>query len=471
MANENKPKDSNVVGRDKESGRPGGGQGRKDEVGRSGVYPFSGPDTPQAAEVRPAGAWGQGERSAAGHEEHGRSRLTYEAGQRAEAHEEGGENLAAHSETGSVQIPPEEWISFFNGFSRQHEGWLVSITVTHGNEQNTQIRGCRLEGISSDHVTTGHEINLALDRTDGRHLTHPVKNPKKVVFRRDLQGAHEGIDITSADGKLTAVRFRIAARPETLDGVLGDMQQKNQRPSNDESTKSEQPGVGADAQIHEMAFHIPIDRVMLEGNLAIPPGARGTILFAHGSGSSRHSPRNRYVARVLQNAGFGTLLMDLLTTEEEALDDQTAALRFDINLLARRLIGATWWLQDQSATANLPIGYFGASTGAAAALVAAAAAADLVSAVVSRGGRPDLAGDALHKVIAPTLLIVGGNDMQVIELNRRAFDLIPAQKKLEIVPGATHLFEEPGALESVANLAANWFQIYLTGAGERTEAA
>jgi dienelactone hydrolase len=220
-----------------------------------------------------------------------------------------------------------------------------------------------------------------------------------------------------------------------------------------------------------MAFHIPIDRVMLEGNLAIAAGARGTILFAHGSGSSRHSPRNRYVARVLQNAGFGTLLMDLLTTEEEALDDQTAALRFDINLLAHRLIGATWWLQDQSATANLSIGYFGASTGAAAALVAAADNTELVSAVVSRGGRPDLAGDALHKVIAPTLLIVGGNDMRVIELNRLAFDLIPAQKKLEIVPGATHLFEEPGALESVANLAANWFHIYLRGAGERTEAA
>jgi dienelactone hydrolase len=201
------------------------------------------------------------------------------------------------------------------------------------------------------------------------------------------------------------------------------------------------------------------------------PGARGTILFAHGSGSSRHSPRNRYVAGVLQNAGFGTLLMDLLTTEGEALDDQTAALRFDINLLARRLLGATWWLQDQSATANLPIGYFGTSTGAAAALVASAAAADLVSAVVSRGGRPDLAGDVLHKVIAPMLLIVGGNDMQVIELNRRAFDLIPGQKKMEIVPGATHLFEEPGALESVANLSANWFHIYLMGAGERTEAA
>src|SRR5213079_1297006 len=147
---------------------------------------------------------------------------------------------------------------------------------------------------------------------------------------------------------------------------------------------------------------------------------------------------------------------------------QTAALRFDINLLAHRLIGATWWLQDQSATANLPIGYFGASTGAAAAL-AAAAATILVSAVVSRGGRPDLAGDALHKVIAPTLLIVGGNDMQVIELNRRAFALIPAEKHLEIVPGASHLFEEPGALESVANLAKNWFDNYMRQSGQRRE--
>ena len=177
------------------------------------------------------------------------------------------------------------------------------------------------------------------------------------------------------------------------------------------------------------------------------------------------------MAEVLQPTGFATLLMDLLTAEEEALDERTADMRFDIDLLARRLMGATWWLVDQSQTTKLPIGYFGASTGAAAALVAAADATDLVSAVVSRGGRPDLAGDALHKVIAPTLLIVGGNDTQVIELNRRVFDLIPAQKKLEIVPGATHLFKEPGALESVAGLAKNWFATYLTGATERTEAA
>jgi pimeloyl-ACP methyl ester carboxylesterase len=159
----------------------------------------------------------------------------------------------------------------------------------------------------------------------------------------------------------------------------------------------------------------------------------------------------------LQNAGFGTLLMDLLTVKEEVFDQQTAALRFDIDLLARRLMGATRWLADPSQTAKLPIGYFGASTGAAAALVAAAEAPDLISAVVARGGRPDLAGDALHKVIAPTLLIVGGRDTQVIALHQRALELIPAQKRLEIVRGATHLFEEPGALARVAELARDWF--------------
>jgi len=216
---------------------------------------------------------------------------------------------------------------------------------------------------------------------------------------------------------------------------------------------------------------IPIDSVTLDGDLLVPESARGIVVFAHGSGSSRYSPRNRYVAGVLQNAGFATLLMDLLTAAEEAIDERTAGMRFDIDLLARRLIGATWWLLDQSQTTKLAIGYFGASTGAAAALVAAADATDLVSAVVSRGGRPDLAGNALHKLIAPTLLIVGENDTQVTELNRGAFDLIPAQKKLEIVPGATHLFEEPGALESVASLAKDWFSVYLRQTSKSTEAA
>jgi putative phosphoribosyl transferase len=220
-----------------------------------------------------------------------------------------------------------------------------------------------------------------------------------------------------------------------------------------------------------MAVHIPIDRIMLHGNLVVPASARATVVFAHGSGSSRHSPRNCYVAGVLQSAGFATLRIDLLTAEEDALDEPTRALRFDIDLLARRLIGATRWLLDQTRTAKLAIGYFGASTGAATALAAAADLTHMISAVVSRGGRPDLAGDALHKVMAPTLLIVGGNDKQVLELNRTSFDLIPAQKKLKIVAGATHLFEEPGALESVAELAKIWFGTYLTKAGSSVEAA
>jgi len=203
---------------------------------------------------------------------------------------------------------------------------------------------------------------------------------------------------------------------------------------------------------------IPWHGLMLDGDLTLPKAAQGVILFAHGSGSSRHSPRNRYVAQVLQEAGFATLLMDLLTREEEIVDDRTRHLRFDINLLAQRLVGATDWLQEQDSTRLLPVGYFGASTGAAAALVAAAERPDVIGAIVSRGGRPDLAGGALSRVLAPTLLIVGGWDEQVIELNQQAFQQLRIEhRQLQIVPNATHLFEEPGALERVAKLAADWF--------------
>jgi len=221
---------------------------------------------------------------------------------------------------------------------------------------------------------------------------------------------------------------------------------------------------------YERVLQIPIGGRILEGDVAVPESACGIVLFAHGSGSSRRSPRNRYVARVLQEAGLGTLLMDLLTSEEEAFDAHTAALRFDIELLAGRLMGATEWLLAQPRTAQLRIGYFGASTGAAAALVAAAELPARIAAVVSRGGRPDLAGSALGRVAAPTLLIVGGRDSVVLELNRRALAELPAEKRLEIVPGATHLFEEPGALESVAQLAKNWFALYLNRASARSRA-
>jgi putative phosphoribosyl transferase len=200
---------------------------------------------------------------------------------------------------------------------------------------------------------------------------------------------------------------------------------------------------------------------ILEGDLAIPEDAVGVVLFAHGSGSGRHSPRNRFVARELQAAGLATFLIDLLTPEEEAVDLQTAHLRFDIPLLADRLVAATHWLAADPSTRGLKVGYFGASTGAGAALVAAAVEPDRVGAVVSRGGRPDLAGDALPQVRAPTLLIVGGRDLVVLDLNRAAMARMRTEVRLEIVPGATHLFEEPGALEAVARLARDWFLRYL----------
>jgi len=201
--------------------------------------------------------------------------------------------------------------------------------------------------------------------------------------------------------------------------------------------------------------------VVLEGILAIPVRARGIVLFAHGSGSSRHSPRNRFVASELNDAGLATLLIDLLTAEEEAVDNYTAELRFDIGLLAERLVGATDWLGSKSETCGLQVGYFGASTGAGAALVAAARKPDRVGAIVSRGGRPDLAGPILSLVRAPTLLIVGGNDHPVIGMNREALARLEVEKEMNIVPGATHLFEEPGALEEVARLATAWFIRFL----------
>jgi dienelactone hydrolase len=211
----------------------------------------------------------------------------------------------------------------------------------------------------------------------------------------------------------------------------------------------------------ERLIRVAAGAVTLEGNLSLPKGADGIVLFAHGSGSSRHSPRNRYVAWLLNEAGLATLLVDLLTSEEEAIDLTTAHLRFDIGLLAGRLIGVTDWLTEHPDTRHLRIGYFGASTGAAAALMAAAERADVVGAVVSRGGRPDLAGPALTRVKAPTLLIVGGNDFPVIDLNRAALAQLHCEKQLVIVPGATHLFEEPGALDQVAQLAREWFKRYL----------
>jgi putative phosphoribosyl transferase len=209
------------------------------------------------------------------------------------------------------------------------------------------------------------------------------------------------------------------------------------------------------------AVRIPLGPVTLEGELSLPQKAAGLVLFAHGSGSSRHSPRNRYVAQIIRKAGAGTLLFDLLTREEEVVDVATRHLRFDIDLLAERLVETATWAQNQEDLRPLRVGYFGSSTGGGAALVAAATASVDIGAVVSRGGRPDLAGAALPQVKSPTLLIVGGQDSVVIEFNEKAYAQLRCEKQLTIVPGATHLFEEPGALEEVARLAAEWFRRHL----------
>jgi putative phosphoribosyl transferase len=206
---------------------------------------------------------------------------------------------------------------------------------------------------------------------------------------------------------------------------------------------------------------VPAGAVVLEGQLTLPAGARGVVLFAHGSGSGRLSPRNQHVARLLRQARLGTLLIDLLTADEEQIDRGTAQLRFDIDLLAERLLAATNWLAREPATSALPIGLFGASTGAGAALVAAAKQPGRVAAVVSRGGRPDLAGPSLERVQAPTLLLVGANDTPVIPLNQQALARIKAPKELVIVPDASHLFEEPGTLDEVARQARVWFTRHL----------
>jgi putative phosphoribosyl transferase len=210
---------------------------------------------------------------------------------------------------------------------------------------------------------------------------------------------------------------------------------------------------------------IDLEGVTLEGTLALPKDVRGLVLFAHGSGSSRHSPRNRYVAQILQSQRIGTLLFDLLTRKEESIDQYTGQLRFDIPFLAKRLVGATQWIKNSPDTKDLRIGYFGASTGAGAALVASAELPGIVSTIVSRGGRPDLAGNALGLVRVPTLLIVGGEDEPVIRMNREALARLKCpDKKLVIIPGATHLFEEPGTLEAVARVAAEWFTQHFTPA-------
>src|SRR5215207_2770462 len=216
----------------------------------------------------------------------------------------------------------------------------------------------------------------------------------------------------------------------------------------------------------ETSVRIPVVGVVLDADVVVPPNPRGVVLFAHGSGSGRHSPRNRYVAGELQKAGLATVLADLLTAAEEQVDERTGELRFDIPLLAVRVAALADWVTDQERTAGLPVGLFGASTGAAAALVAAAARPSTVAAVVSRGGRPDLAGEFLRLVRQPTLLFVGGRDPAVLDLNRQAARLLAGEVRLEVIPGASHLFAESGTLEQVARLARDWFARHLVRSPE-----
>jgi putative phosphoribosyl transferase len=254
---------------------------------------------------------------------------------------------------------------------------------------------------------------------------------------------------------------------QTTDDEVHDLLERARREADAHLGTAE----GARGRIEERTVHVAADHVSLEGAFAVPRAARGVVLFAHGSGSSRHSPRNRYVARELHAAGLATLLVDLLTADEEREDARMRHLRFDIGLLAGRLIRAIEWLAARPETRALKVGLFGASTGGGAALVAAAQRPDAVGAVVSRGGRPDLAGDALPRVRAPTLLIVGGDDEQVIELNEAAMTRMRGPVRLEIIPGASHLFEESGALERVAQLARGWFAQHLARqAGRAAEA-
>jgi len=228
---------------------------------------------------------------------------------------------------------------------------------------------------------------------------------------------------------------------------------------------------GEYSDLFEFHARIPAGDAGLDGDLMIPRDAEGIVLFAHGSGSSRHSPRNMGVARVIREAGVGTLLFDLLTREEESVDVFTRRLRFDIDLLTIRLIEATNWVARQGVTRDMRIGYFGSSTGAAAALAAAAILGEKIGAVVSRGGRPDLAGDAAPLVNAPTLLIVGERDDPVVELNQETYARLRCEKEMRIIPGATHLFEEPGALDQVAHFAARWFRDHLRSQAPRFKAA
>jgi putative phosphoribosyl transferase len=315
--------------------------------------------------------------------------------------------------------------------------------------------------VVDDGIATGGTVRAAL-RAIRRH------QPKRVVLAvpvaaastlESLRPEADEVVCLYEDPYLAAIGGYYLDFSQTSDDeVIGLLDRASQGYA---GAEDEEGRADSTAEPLSVDVDIEVSGVRLEGNLTIPGGAAGLVLFAHGSGSSRYSPRNRFVAQVLQSAGLGTLLFDLLTAEEEVEDEETGQIRFDVDFLAKRVLGATLWARAQPETISLRIGYFGASTGAAAALIAAAQRPDLVGAVVSRGGRPDLAGPFLERVVAPTLLIVGSEDTQVLALNQEAFELLRGPRQLAIVRGATHLFEEPGALEGVARVASAWFTRYL----------
>ena len=373
--------------------------------------------------------------------------------------------MGAVSETGAV-ILNDDVISGYD-ISRQQVKEAISAQeeeirrrrqIYRKGEAAASVRGKKVI-LVDDGVATGATMKAALSalKKEGPAMliaAVPVSPPET---RDALRRMADDFVCLEVHPFFTAIgSFYYDFTQVTDEEVLGILEETEQA-----AKRSADPAATATTKL------IPADSVVLEGDLQIPHGARGVVVFAHGSGSSRHSPRNKFVAHTLRAEGLGTLLFDLLTTGEDVAYER----RFDIQLLTARLVAATKWLRDKEknpSVARLAIGYFGSSTGAAAALRAAALLGGDIGAVVSRGGRPDLAGEeALRELRSPALLIVGGQDRIVIELNRRAFESITAEKRLEIVPGATHLFEEPGTLEEVARLAAGWFVRYLEPAAKK----
>lgn len=327
-----------------------------------------------------------------------------------------------------------EWPAFLSAFTAQHMGWLVRLDGVMGGRGELPLHWIGTT------PTGAIELHLASPGIGERPTVHrTIPDPIEVRIDEHSDGAVEELWILGRAGSELSVRFAAIIAPELVDGILPE-----------------------EAAATERAVQINTPDAVLDGDLTIPLCAKGLVLFAHGSGSSRFSPRNRFVASILNDHGFATLLFDLLTPREEQLDQRSGHLRFDIEFLAARLLEAVDWAAADPDTAGLPLGIFGASTGAAAALQAASRRPS-VRAVVSRGGRPDLAEQSLARVVSPTLLIVGACDTPVIPLNESAWARLGCEKSLELVTGATHLFAEPGTLALAAHLATKWFNRHLLG--------